>query len=222
MRRENLHERIVIDETVEWVLAAAATDGTTEATGNTASAGPQIPERLQVLTAKSQYWATALSMERDRLRSYQRAFGYPVVIITALTGMAAFTQLDGNPAWWAKLTVVIASAVATVLAAVQTQQNFAKRATEADNASDSFGALFGEMLDAEDQLLTGSKPSKELKQLYAEYAKLKEDRPMVPERVGEHATRKIEQDASVRRTLAQSRMTEAKLRSTGSGSTKAP
>jgi hypothetical protein len=47
----------------------------------------------------------------------QRAFGYPIVITAALTGFAVFTQLKDNPAWWAKLTVAIASAVAAVLAA---------------------------------------------------------------------------------------------------------
>jgi hypothetical protein len=77
------------------------------------------------------------------------------------------------------------------------------------------------MLDAEDQLLKGLKPSRGFDQLFTEYGKLKEARPVVPEPVADRGTKKIKQQASVRRTLAESRVTEAKLRSATGGSSRA-
>jgi hypothetical protein len=88
-----------------------------------ASAAVNVPERLQVLTEKANFWANAMSIEHDRLQTIQQLLGYPVVVITAATGVTAFTQLDSNPAWSAILIVSLFAFLAAALAAVQTHGN---------------------------------------------------------------------------------------------------
>jgi hypothetical protein len=168
-----------------------------------------IPDRLQTLTAKSEYWATVLSIEADRLRNRQRAFGYPVVAITAITGMTIFTQLENDPSTWSKIAVASLSIFAAVLAAIQTQQNFSNRAAEASQVGSSFGDLFGDLLDAEDEIRSGSSLSIDRREtLYARYTDLKKARPAVPERVCKRASRQIERDARIRRVVAEARYLE--------------
>jgi hypothetical protein len=175
----------------------------------TASVTPtvvRIPDTLEVLTSKSNFWANALSIEHDRLLDWQRRMGYPVVVVSALTGLAAFSQLESNPAWWATLTVAIAAFAAAAFAAVQTQGNFAARATTAAECSAKYATLFRNMLRAGDQLQAGGERNDaELDGLYGEYEQLKSARPTVPERVRDQAHRTVVQEASSIRSQAEAR-----------------
>lgn len=166
----------------------------------------RIPDTLEVLTSKSNFWANALSIEHDRLLNWQRRLGYPVVVISALTGLAAFSQLESNPAWWATLTVAAAAFAAAVFAAVQTQGNFAERAATAAKCSAKYATLFRAMLRAGDQLQAGGKRDDgELDGLYEEYEQLKSARPTVPERVRARAHRTVALEASSIRSHAEAR-----------------
>lgn len=166
-----------------------------------------VPERLQILTAKSSFWATALSMERDRLRNMQQLFGYPVVLITATTGLTIFASLERSPAIWAKITVGFFSIVAALLAAIQTHQDFTARATAAQHSGKCFAKLYADMLDLQDRA-DEKEMSAKAPALYDRYAELKETRPAVPDRVCDRASHRVEQDASIRKVLAEARATD--------------
>lgn len=175
--------------------APKETTAASKATPDGASVGRTVPERLQVLTAKANFWANALSIEHDRLHDRQRRLGYPVVLITALTGVAAFTQLEGNPSWWATLVVSVFAFVAAGLAAFQTQADFAARANAASDWSEKFGGLYGTMLDTVDGIRRGETVTTDtLDKLYAEYEAMKHERPSVSQRVRAEARLTVARD----------------------------
>ncbi len=175
-------------------------------TGTDTTTVGQVPDTLEVLISKSNFWANALSIEHDRLLNWQRRLGYPVVVVSALTGLAAFSQLESNPSWWATLTVATAAFAAAAFAAVQTQGNFAARATTAAECSTKYATLFRKMLRAGDQLHAGGERNDgELDGLYGEYEQLKSARPTVPERVRDQAHRTVMQEASSIRSQAEAR-----------------
>jgi hypothetical protein len=163
----------------------------------------RIPDTLEVLTSKSNFWSNALSIENDRLLTWQRRMGYPVVVISAFTGLGAYSQLESNPAWWATLVVATGAIIAAALAAIQTQGNFAARAATAAQSSAKFGTLFRMMLEAGDQLHeAGRRDDEELHKLYRQYEELKSARPHVPQRVRAQAHRTVTQEAASIRAQA--------------------
>lgn len=166
----------------------------------------RIPDTLEVLTSKSNFWSNALSIEHDRLIDWQRRLGYPVVVVSALTGLAAFSQLESNPSWWATLTVAIAAFAAAALAAIQTQGNFAARAATAAEYSAKYGALFGDMLRVGDQLQRGDELNEgELEGLYEKYTELKSARPTVSTRIRDQAHDTVQKEAISIRWHAEAR-----------------
>ena len=149
-----------------------------------------IPARLQELTRRSLYWATALSKENDRLRNRGRLIGNVVIVITTVTGAAIFTQLQKNPATAAKLIFGLVSLLAAVLSGLQTYGAYSERAAAARNSSGQFGKVFGAMLDAQDRIKKGQDvPQSELQPLYENYEQLKGARPPVSRRA-ENETKK--------------------------------
>ncbi len=159
-----------------------------------------IPERLVELVGQSEFWVTALRNEAGRLESRGRLLGIPVIIVTGVTGATIFTQLNGNPASWAKLIFGLVNLLAAVLAALQTYVRFPERAQKAKNSSDEFGKLFGRMLDAEDHIKSGqSVPDAELQALYERYEDLKNARPSVSQRAQKQARKELEDKAQRRR-----------------------
>ncbi len=165
-----------------------------------------IPDRLEDLTASASVWTRALWFEHDRLLGRQQLLGYPVVAITAITGVAAFTQLNENPAWWATLTVAMAAGIAAVLSAIQTHGDFAARAQRVADSAQKFGQLLGEMLEAGEHIKTGPPPSDtELEQLYARYVALRESRPHVQPKLYREAQEAVKRQAGIQQALAEAR-----------------
>src|SRR6266498_3954282 len=88
--------------------------------GVTAMSDVTVPRRLLELVSQSEFWVTALRNEAERLERLGRLFGVPVIAVTTVTGAAIFTQLNSNPASWAKVLFGLVNLLAAVLAAVQT------------------------------------------------------------------------------------------------------
>lgn len=164
-----------------------------------------IPDRLEDLTASASVWTRALRFEHDRLRWWQNRFGYVVVALSAITGLAAFTQLDDDPAWWATLTVAIVTGIAAVFAAIQTYGNFAVRAEAAGGSSKDFGELLGKMLAAGEDVMQGKLAPDQLDPLYDEYKTLREGRPWVKVELYERAQRAVEEQLHLQKELAKTR-----------------
>jgi hypothetical protein len=153
-----------------------------------------VPKRLVELVGQSEFWTTALRKEADRLERYGQRLGVPVIVITAVTGTAIFTQLSDNPASWAKLIFGSVLLLATVLSTLQTYYRFPARAQQAKNSGEQFGKLFGRMLDAEDRMEGGENvPHQELQALYERYEDLKNARPSVSQWAQKQATKELEE-----------------------------
>lgn len=151
-----------------------------------------VPARLRELIGLSEYWATALSRETDRLRNLGRLMGNIVTVMAAVTGAAIFAQLEKNPATWAKLVFGLVSLFAAVLAALQTYGALPERAAAAKSSREQFGSVFGQMLDAEDRIKRGSHVTEpELQSLYEHYQQLMEVRPPVSRRAEKQAKKYI-------------------------------
>ncbi len=158
-----------------------------------------VPRRLLELVSQSEFWVTALRNEAERLESLGRLFGVPVIVVTTVTGAAIFTQLNDNPASWAKVIFALVNLLAAVLAAVQTYVAFPRRAQVAKNSGEQFGKLFGQMLDAEDRIESGDEvPPAELQALYQRYEDLKNARPSVSERPQKQARKELHEKAQRR------------------------
>ena len=76
-----------------------------------------VPRRLLELVSQSEFWVTALRNEAERLERLGRLLGVPVIAVTTVTGAAIFTQLNSNPASWAKVLFGLVNLLAAVLAA---------------------------------------------------------------------------------------------------------
>jgi hypothetical protein len=158
-----------------------------------------VPRRLLELVSQSEFWVTALRNEAERLEGLGRLFGVPVIVVTTVTGAAIFTQLNGNPASWAKVIFGLVNLLAAVLAAVQTYVAFPQRAQVAKDSGEQFGKLFGQMLDAEDRIDSGENvPHGELQALYQRYEDLKNARPSVSERSQKQARKELQEKAQRR------------------------
>src|SRR6266536_2525966 len=155
-----------------------------------------VPRRLFELVGQSEFWVTALRKEADQLESLGRLLGVPVITVTAVTGAAIFTQLNDNPARWAKLIFGLVNLLAAVLSGLQTYVALPARAQKAKNSGEQFGKLFGRMLDAEDRIEGGQNvPDAELQALYDRYEDLKSARPSVSQRAQRQARRELEEKA---------------------------
>jgi hypothetical protein len=158
-----------------------------------------VPRRLLELVSQSEFWVTALRNEAERLERLGRLLGVPVIAVTTVTGAAIFTQLNSNPASWAKVLFGLVNLLAAVLAAVQTYVAFPARAQAAKNSGEQFGKLFGQMLDVEDRIESGEDvPRAELQALYQRYEDLKNARPSVAERPQRQARRELQEKAGRR------------------------
>lgn len=83
----------------------------------TAMSDVAVPRRLLELVSQSEFWVTALRNEAERLERLGRLLGVPVIAVTTVTGAAIFTQLNSNPASWAKVLFGLVNLLAAVLAA---------------------------------------------------------------------------------------------------------
>jgi hypothetical protein len=77
----------------------------------------------------------------DRFTRFNRMFGIPVIVITAIVGTTIFGTLNQNPnAGW-KIVAGLVSLAGTVLASLQTSLGFAQTAEKHKSAGEAYRAL---------------------------------------------------------------------------------
>jgi len=72
-------------------------------------------------------------------------FGFPIVILTAITGTSIFASFESSPEPWMKILVGCLSILAAVLASLQTFLGYNQEAEQHKNAATKFGALRREL-----------------------------------------------------------------------------
>ncbi len=132
----------------------------------------------------------------ERYSRWNRFFGIPVVIMTALVGTAIFGTLQQTPELHWRILAGVISIFATVLAALQTYLNFSEQAEKHKEAGGSyaelrrkFNLLMIEMRlkgsDYDDQAIS------ELKRIVAELNEVSKKCPSIPDKIYDTARNRL-------------------------------
>jgi hypothetical protein len=136
-------------------------------------------------------------MAWERYSRWNRYFGIPVVIMTALVGTAIFGTLQQNPELYWRILAGGISILATVLAALQTYLNFSEQAEKHKEAGNSYAELRRkfDLLEIEMSQKGSSHNDQaisELKQIVTEQDEISKKCPSIPDKIYDAARQQAE------------------------------
>jgi hypothetical protein len=123
----------------------------------------------------------------DRYMAFNRLFGIPVIIITAVVGTTIFGTLDQNPDPTWKIMAGLISLAGTVLSSLQTSLGFAQTAEKHKSAGEKYRALrrrfeMFQLRYSEAKLEERQTAMSDLEAIVAELAELPKEFPTIPDR----------------------------------------
>ncbi|MEU2229530.1 hypothetical protein [Streptomyces vietnamensis] len=153
--------------------------------------------RAALLVTYAEIYANALRLESRRLRVFEGMFSYPVIILSAATGGALFSELAKQGDGW-KLATGIVLTVSAALAAVEKAGQFAERSRAAGRLASEFGDVFGALIDVGDRARRGKPLADDAVQdVYDRYFAAAKNLPDLPAWVVKAAQGRIAEGRSI-------------------------
>jgi hypothetical protein len=151
-----------------------------------------ILEKALEYASKYRVIGRAHYLASDRYARFNRGFGIPVIVITAVVGTTIFGTFDQNPDPWLRIGAGFISLTGTVLASLQTTLAFAQTSEKHKAAGETYRSVRRkfEMFDLKFRHAGTEKREEALSQLEEIVASLDEiakSFPSVPDRCYERA-----------------------------------
>ncbi|MGS0684884.1 hypothetical protein ACVBEQ_06995 [Nakamurella sp. GG22] len=112
---------------------------------------PVSKERLRNCIASATFWASEEALLAFAHRMQRRADQLALVtaVLGAVTSLAIWTTLSGDPSWQAQLVVSVVALGTAAAAAFSRIRNYGEAAGKARELSGQYGKILGELGDAE-------------------------------------------------------------------------